>query len=338
MTTCSSRSTCCYELHYRGFPGVDDAWEWEPSLLALRGGLERQFEDALREAVPRPARRRGAGGDRSRPARDCRGRRGPSLSRHIEREADARAGPRVPGAPLAPTSSRRRTRTPGRSRGCAGAAEGGARRDPGRRVRRRPARAHARGALRRRDGGARARRRYGAYLDAHPGRDARHREPDVVLRAAPAPSRRHRRPPGAVRDDLLDPQPPLRDAACAGSASAREATDFFDEHVEADAVHENIAAVDLAGGLAREEPAVAGDRVGSAVPRRARPSLGRPSSATRRARAPAGRRPRARARRAPARRRGRRRRRSRAPRRPRRARRRSGRARAPKPSRRRPVA
>ena len=27
---------CCYELHYRGFAGVDDRWEWEPSLLALR--------------------------------------------------------------------------------------------------------------------------------------------------------------------------------------------------------------------------------------------------------------------------------------------------------------
>jgi hypothetical protein len=37
------------------------------------------------------------------------------------------------------------------------------------------------------------------------------------------------------------------------------ATDFFDEHVEADAVHENVAAVDLAGGLARSEPALAGD-------------------------------------------------------------------------------
>jgi hypothetical protein len=31
------------------------------------------------------------------------------------------------------------------------------------------------------------------------------------------------------------------------------ATAFFDEHVEADAVHENIAAVDLAGGLARQQ-------------------------------------------------------------------------------------
>ena len=38
-----------------------------------------------------------------------------------------------------------------------------------------------------------------------------------------------------------------------------EATDFYDEHVEADAVHENIAAWDLAGGLARDEPELAAD-------------------------------------------------------------------------------
>jgi hypothetical protein len=38
-----------------------------------------------------------------------------------------------------------------------------------------------------------------------------------------------------------------------------EATRFYDEHVEADAVHESIAAWDLAGGLARIEPDLAGD-------------------------------------------------------------------------------
>jgi hypothetical protein len=37
------------------------------------------------------------------------------------------------------------------------------------------------------------------------------------------------------------------------------ATEFYDEHVEADSVHENIAAYDLAGGLARQEPALAGE-------------------------------------------------------------------------------
>jgi hypothetical protein len=39
----------------------------------------------------------------------------------------------------------------------------------------------------------------------------------------------------------------------------RRATAFFDEHVEADAVHENIAAVDLAGGLVRQDPALGPD-------------------------------------------------------------------------------
>jgi hypothetical protein len=38
-----------------------------------------------------------------------------------------------------------------------------------------------------------------------------------------------------------------------------DATEFYDEHVEADSVHENIAAYDLAGGLARQEPELAGD-------------------------------------------------------------------------------
>jgi hypothetical protein len=38
-----------------------------------------------------------------------------------------------------------------------------------------------------------------------------------------------------------------------------DATAFFDEHVTADAVHENIAAVDLAGGLVRQQPALCAD-------------------------------------------------------------------------------
>jgi hypothetical protein len=40
--------------------------------------------------------------------------------------------------------------------------------------------------------------------------------------------------------------------------SSGDATLFFDEHVEADAVHENVAVVDLAGGLVRQDPALAG--------------------------------------------------------------------------------
>lgn len=38
-----------------------------------------------------------------------------------------------------------------------------------------------------------------------------------------------------------------------------EVTWYYDEHVEADAVHEQIAARDLAGSLAEDEPELAGD-------------------------------------------------------------------------------
>ena len=36
-----------YELHYRSFVGLDDTWEWDPSLLRVRAQLERRFLRAL---------------------------------------------------------------------------------------------------------------------------------------------------------------------------------------------------------------------------------------------------------------------------------------------------
>lgn len=42
---------CCYELHYRGFAGVDDAREWDPVLLGVRRELEEVFLRALRRDV-----------------------------------------------------------------------------------------------------------------------------------------------------------------------------------------------------------------------------------------------------------------------------------------------
>ncbi|HET9140888.1 iron-containing redox enzyme family protein [Actinophytocola sp.] len=42
----------CYELHYRGFRSVRADWEWQPDLLALRAELERVFLDAVRDDVP----------------------------------------------------------------------------------------------------------------------------------------------------------------------------------------------------------------------------------------------------------------------------------------------
>jgi hypothetical protein len=40
-----------YELHYRGFAGVDPEAEWDPAVLELRRGLEAWFEAALRALV-----------------------------------------------------------------------------------------------------------------------------------------------------------------------------------------------------------------------------------------------------------------------------------------------
>jgi heme oxygenase-like protein len=42
---------CCYELHYRGFAGVGDGLEWDPGLLELRRQLEDAFLTALRAEV-----------------------------------------------------------------------------------------------------------------------------------------------------------------------------------------------------------------------------------------------------------------------------------------------
>lgn len=42
---------CCYELHYRGFDDVDDAWEWHPAIVGFCGSLEQQWLAGLRELV-----------------------------------------------------------------------------------------------------------------------------------------------------------------------------------------------------------------------------------------------------------------------------------------------
>jgi hypothetical protein len=41
----------CYELHYRGFTNVNPRWEWDPGILQLRGRLEEAFLTAVREDI-----------------------------------------------------------------------------------------------------------------------------------------------------------------------------------------------------------------------------------------------------------------------------------------------
>src|SRR4051794_35090219 len=78
---------CCYELHYRGFDGVDDAWEWEPALLAFRARLEQRLAADVRELAGEP-------GEPPDPdlvdvaLRELmHGDEAPSVSTYIEREA-----------------------------------------------------------------------------------------------------------------------------------------------------------------------------------------------------------------------------------------------------------
>lgn len=42
----------CYELHYRGFAGVPESREWDPDLLRVRAALEHRFLTALRADAP----------------------------------------------------------------------------------------------------------------------------------------------------------------------------------------------------------------------------------------------------------------------------------------------
>lgn len=74
-----------YELHYRGFDGVADTWEWHPQLIALRRKLEAVQLCALRAEVAVPVDPRPVA-DRLRSLVDDDA--GPSLSRHIQRQAD----------------------------------------------------------------------------------------------------------------------------------------------------------------------------------------------------------------------------------------------------------
>lgn len=75
----------CFELHYRGFATVGDDWEWQPDLIRVRRALEDQVLAALRREVPVPVD--------PRPVPQqlwslVHNDRGPQLSRFLQRQAD----------------------------------------------------------------------------------------------------------------------------------------------------------------------------------------------------------------------------------------------------------
>jgi hypothetical protein len=246
----------CYELHYRSFPGVDPAWEWDPTLLTVRAALERAFFAALEVEVPVSAGADPAGvGDRlfQLEAED----NGPSLSRFLELEANldqfrefvvhrslyqlkeadphSWAIPRLDGAAKAALLE------------VQGDEYGGGRAE----------RMHSL-LFAKTMRGLGLNDAENAYLGQVPGTTLA----TVNLMSACGLHRSRR---GAIVGHLaMFEMTSARPNRRYGNALRRlgfgaETTDFYDEHVEADAVHENIAAYDLAGGLARAEPGLADD-------------------------------------------------------------------------------
>jgi len=246
----------CYELHYRGFDGVDDRWEWQPSLLALRAHAESLFEDDLR---------RRAGTFAPVPAADVPGALrdvvaaddSPPLANFIQRRATLEqftefvvlrsvyhlkeADPHTWGIP----------RIGGRAKAALVEIQmdeyGGGRLD----------RMHAE-LFRTTMAHLNLDTTYGAYVDAAPA-------PTLATGNAISLFGLHRRLRGALIGHLaafeMTSSLPNRRY---GNGLRRLGVDpaaarFYDEHVEADAVHEQIAMVDLCGAFVADEPDEAGE-------------------------------------------------------------------------------
>jgi len=243
-----------YELHYSGLDGIDPDLEWQPELIRVRRRLEAAFEAALRQAVPTP--------ETPAPTAEAvaeslfslaAGDDGPSVSRFIARHATEdqlreflvlrsvyqlrEADPHSWAIPRLAV---------GRAKAAlieiqADEYGGG-----------RPERMHS-ALFARTMEGLGLETAYGYYLD---------RIPALVLTSSNAMSLfgLNRRLRGCIAGHLAAFE---MTSSIPNSFYARgfkragygpEVTFYFDEHVEADAVHEQIAARDLAGGLAEAEP------------------------------------------------------------------------------------
>ncbi|MFN8218451.1 MAG: iron-containing redox enzyme family protein [Solirubrobacterales bacterium] len=245
-----------YELHYSAIEGVDERWEWSPALLGFRAALEAPFERAVEEVTPAgdpdelvnvsEALQRIVAEDEGPPLSrflELHGSREQMLEHVVHRsayqlkEADPHswAIPRLSPQPKAALlevqfdeygggrSERMHAVLFAQTMAALGL-------DPG----------------------------YGTYLELLPAETLA----TVNLLSGFGLHRRRR---GALIGHLaafeMTSSIPNRRY---GNALRRlgfdkRATDFYDEHVEADAVHEAIAAWDLAGGFAAEEPRLAGD-------------------------------------------------------------------------------
>jgi hypothetical protein len=260
-----------YELHYRGIQGVDDRWEWHPEALRVRATLEVALERALRQTVAHHPTSRFLPQVAPHPATPVADdqtvmdtleamtapTRKPGVAAYLARHGNLdhyreflihrsvyylkEADPHTFGIP----------RLSGKAKAALVEIQsdeyGGGR----------PEWVHAH-LFARSMAALGLRNRYGYYLDQVPA---------IVLAAANTISLfgLHRRLRGALIGHLtafeMTSTVPNRQYAqgLRRLGQTEDATLYFDEHVEADAVHEQIALRDLAGALARQEPQLSPD-------------------------------------------------------------------------------
>lgn len=247
-----------YSLAYGSFGGFGADFEWDPALLAARTRLEAAFEAALRREVEPPA---GATAERESIAATLFAMTapapGPSLSRFVEKKATLEQVQEllmqrsIYTLREADTHSWAIPRLTGKAKAAlveiqADEYGGG-----------RPERMHATlfaQAMR----GAGLDDSYGVYLDAVPA---------ITLASLNMMSMfgLNRRLVGAIVGhlaafEMTSSLPNRRYADGMRRVGLPDTvTEYFDEHVEADAVHEQIAGHDMAGNLGQEHPELLDD-------------------------------------------------------------------------------
>jgi hypothetical protein len=245
-----------YELHYRGFEEVDAAREWDPALIEARRPMEDLFEQRLREHVARPvAEALGSTGQVPEQIEHLIEHAEDSgLTRHVQRFAtleqfrEVMAQRSVYTLKESDPSSFVLPRLDGRVKTALAELQydeyGGGR----------PDRLHAT-LFARALSGCGLDPTYGAYVDVAPG-------PVLALNNAMSLFGLHRRLLGAALGHLTAFEA-TSSLPCRKVASGvrrlglpDEVWDYFDEHVEADAVHEQIALRDICAAAVADDPSL----------------------------------------------------------------------------------
>jgi hypothetical protein len=255
-----------YELHYRGFDEVDPVREWDPSLIEARQPLEALFEEALRaEAAPAVVAAMSASDEVAEQIEHLIDNvEGSDLVKFVQREASLEQFRELMSQRSVYTlkesdpSSFLLPRLDGRTKAALAELQydeyGGGRAD----------RLHAT-LFAKALTGCGLDPTYGAYVDTTPG-------PVLAVNNAMSLFGLHRRLRGAALGHLTAFES-TSSLPCRRIASGvrrlglpDEVWDYFDEHVEADAVHEQVALHDICGAAVADDPSLREDvLLGAAV-------------------------------------------------------------------------